>query len=516
MKGRFLFFMIGLLPFLFPGYLFAAKPGDIYADIFFPGDGSISNSGPYGVTTKIGIRKSQTYSHEFFVEGSTNVPHTGIGFTLYLCSEVNNNHTYIWQRFDNGSPNGGIPTVSPSVAAQVRSYPAWSNNLICEAPPPDSACPDSDGDGLCDPCDQWPDDPNVGSEWYLKGYLKYKGEIVGSYGSPSKTKSDYDRFSVKDEYAQPDGFPGLGMFIGVGGGTSGGFYVDQDIFHKAGGETVFLSDPPLMFKTSCAPVDDITQCGPAICQDDKVPAVEKEDYPLNNSEIPTEEPYIELDKPYYKPIPKPNSQDPVSTDPCPEHRALCTNTCGGSRKVSNFACAGTGGNSHVICSCDSAGGYEFAPGFSDIGDLSFSTATSTGDSSTTSKFGSGTGKDYDPNSVGSDTDDLNQDGDPTNDSYAYKEGQVDFAPVQAAYGRLVGKFPFNLANSFVDVFRPFANAQGSTPTFIYKVVGHVVRFDLSPFNDFARFIRSMFALGLTLSTILALLYIYVGIDFRRK
>ena len=35
-------------------------------------------------------------------------------------------------------------------------------------------------------------------------------------------------------------------------------------------------------------------------------------------------------------------------------------------------------------------------------------------------------------------------------------------------------------------------------------------------HDFARFIRSMFALGLTLSTILALLYIYVGIDFRRK
>ena len=515
MKGRILFFLIGLLPFLFPGYLFAAKPGDIYADIFFQGNGSISNSGSYGILTKIGIRKTQSYSHEFFSEGSTNVPYTDIGFTLYVCSEVNNNHTYTWRRFDNGH-SGGAPGVSPSVAAQVRSYPAWSNNLICEAPPPESTCPDSDGDGLCDPCDQWPDDPEVGSEWYLKGYLEYKGEIVGSYGSPSKTKSDYDRFSVKDEYAKPDGFPGLGIMVGAAPGSPSGFYVDQDIFNKAGGKTVFLSDPPLLFKHSCAPVEDITQCGPAVCQDDAFPQVEKEDYPLNNSEIATEEPYIELDRPYYKPIPKSNLNDPISTDPCPEHRALCSNTCGGSRKVSRFACAGTGGKSHVVCECDSKGGYEFAPGFNDVGDDKFTTAMSDGNKSTTSKFGSGTGKQYSPDSIGSGTDDLNQDGDPTNDSYGYEEGQADFGPVQAAYGRLTGKFPFNLANSFVDVFRPFANAQGSTPTFTYNISGHVVHFDLAPFNDFARFVRSMFALGLSLSTILALLYIYVGIDFRRR
>lgn len=500
MKGRFLFFLIGLLPFLFSSFVYSASHGDLRLKVINPGQ-SNRHIGSGNIRTSFSLIVSNNiYSIDYQYTNYGTEPQTGYGF---VSAQIMGCTPEGWRSLST------LPSsCSNSLYSQAFDLSTYNESETCTIPSLNS-CPDTDGDGLCDPCDQWPDDPNVGNEWYLKGYLKYKGKIVGSYGSPSKSDSSYDRFSVADEYAEPDGFPGLGLMVGAAPGSPSGFIVNQDIFHKAGGETVFLSDPPLMFKTSCAPVDDITQCGPAICQDDKVPEVEKEDYPLNNSEVSTEEPYIELDKPYFKPIAKSNSNNPVSTDPCPEHRALCSNTCGGSRKVSNFACAGTGGNSHVICSCDSAGGYEFAPGFSDIGDLSFSTATST-------KFGSGTGKDYDPNSIGSETDDLNQDGDATNDSYAYKEGQVDFAPIQAAYGRLTGKFPFNLANSFIDVFRPFANAQGSTPTFNYEVIGHDVRFDLSPFNDFARFIRSMFALGLTLSTILALLYIYIGIDFRRK
>ena len=512
MKGRILFFMIGLLPF-FPSILHAATVGDLR---FF----KLSDFVPVTVNFSTTIFTSYNLDFKSYIINwkSTNFE-TGVTYynyekskhILYSCS-VNESGKYYWQPFSIGHQS--VVGISYSLSSHFSSLPAYDPDEVC-GPPPETTCPDTDGDGLCDPCDQWPDDPNVGNEWYLKGYLKYNGKIVGTYGSPSKNKPNYDRLSIDDEFAEPDGFPGLGMFVGAGGGTSGGFYVNQDIFHKAGGETVFLSEPALMFKTSCAPVDDITQCNNAICQNDKPPEVDKDDYPLNNSEIPTDEQYIELDKPYYKPISKPSSNDPISLDPCPEHRALCTNTCGGTRRVSNFACAGTNANSHVICSCDSTGGYEFSPSFNDIGDTTFSSSTQTG-SSTINKYGSGSGKDYDPNFIGSNSDDLNQDGDFTNDSYSYKEGQVDFAPVQAAYGRLTGKFPFNLANSFVDVFRPFANAKGSTPTFSYSIAGHVVLFDLSPFNDFARFIRSMFALGLTLSTILALLYIYVGIDFRRK
>ena len=506
MKGRFLFFLIGLLPF-YISITYAASVGDIKSNFTYS-----KHNGSITGTTNIHTIEMNNQNGIIFFNYPTKTVGPGeysyimIQGGLMTCIESKGNYT--WR-------HNGISAALPfdySVLSKLN-YPQYNKSDICGPKLP--SCPDTDGDGLCDPCDQWPDDPSVGSDWYLKGYLKHNGKIVGTYGSPSKNKPDYDRLSIADEFAEPDGFPGLGMFIGAGGGTSGGFYVNQDIFHKAGGETVFLSEPALMFKTSCAPVDDFTQCNNAICQNDKPPEVKKEDYPLDNSEVPAEEPYIELDKPYYKPIPKPDPNDPPSTDPCPEHRALCSNTCGGTRRVSNFACAGTNANSHVICSCDSTGGYEFSPSFNDIGDTTFSSSTQTG-SSTIDKYGSGSGKDYDPKSIGSVTDDLNQDGDPTNDSYSYEEGQVDFAPVQAAYGRLVGKFPFNLANSFVDVFRPFANAQGSTPTFTYEVVGHIVRFDLAPFNDFARFIRSMFALGLTLSTILALLYIYVGIDIKRK
>ena len=501
MKGRFLFFLIGLLPFLFVENVYS-----FHQKVFY----SIQIEDSWA--TSMPDRWSVTADNEILLGPPK---HTGkIYYADVVLFYTESEACSDWKRtvmIASFSSLGEGTRVSPKARNLTVADVSKELNDSCAQ----TKCPDTDGDGVCDPCDQWPDDPSVGSEWYLKGYLEYNGKIVGTYGSPSKSNKDYDRFSVADEYAQPDGFPGLGMMIGAAPGSPSGFYVDQDIFHKAGGKTVFLSDPALIFKTSCAPVEYITQCGPSICQDDKFPEVEKEDYPLNNSEIPTDEQYIELDKPYYKPIPKPSSNDPISPDSCPEHRALCTNTCGGTRRVSNFACAGTNANSHVICSCDSTGGYELSPSFNDIGDTTFSSSTQTG-SSTINKYGSGSGKDYDPNSIGSNSDDLNQDGDPTNDSYAYKEGQVDFAPVQAAYGRLTGKFPFNLANSFVDVFRPFANAQGSTPTFTYEVVGHVVRFDLSPFNDFARFIRSMFALGLTLSTILALLYIYVGIDFRRK
>ena len=499
MKGRFLFFFFGALPFLFVenAYSFHQK-------VFYSIQGE--QSWPYSLPSgwSAADNKISYGPHQ----------HTGKKYDVdvvlfYTESEACSDWIRISTTSSFSSLGEGTLVSKPARYLTAADVHQELNDSCVQK------CPDIDGDGLCDPCDQWPDDPSVGPEWYLKGYLKYNGKIVGTYGSPSKNKPNYDRLSIADEFAEPDGFPGLGMFVGAGGGTSGGFYVDQDIFQKSGGETVFLSEPALMFKTSCAPIDDITQCNNAVCQQDKPSEVDKDDYPLNNSEIPTDEQYIELDKPYYKPIPKPSSNDPVSTDPCPEHRALCTNTCGGTRRVSNFACAGTNANSHVICSCDSTGGYEFSPSFNDIGDTTFSSSTQTG-SSTINKYGSGSGKDYDPKSIGSETDDLNQDSDSTNDSYAYKEGQVDFAPVQAAYGRLTGKFPFNLANSFVDVFRPFANAQGSTPTFSYSIAGHVVLFDLSPFNDFARFIRSMFALGLTLSTILALLYIYVGIDFRRK
>ncbi|MDO5673476.1 MAG: hypothetical protein Q4G66_00950 [bacterium] len=513
MKGRFLFFLIGLLPFLFPDssfgqfFVFYERYPNPITGHSYPDTWSISSEEKIiGSSGSVGPK----FLFNIYVYKNTDFKCTN----FQIISSISSYY---------GDPGPGIEVQSLDDISNIL------NNQTCG-----SICPDTDGDGLCDQCDEYPNDSEIGKEVWMKGLYQYDGKTVATKTSPTNKNKNFDTTQLiqNESGTYNRNFPGYKL---DGFGAGGAISIDNDEFVKGGGKIFFADDPYVITEITCPEVENIDQCQQIEC-------VRKPRKHLGNTaedtmglkSVDSETPYFDIDpknqdakaqstpedisqtEPYYKPIAKSDPNDPVSTDPCPEHRALCTNTCGGSRKVSRFACEGTGGKSHVVCECDSKGGYEYAPSFNDIGDDKFTTATSDGDKSTTSNFGSGTGKGYDPDSVGSGTDDLNQDGDPTNDSYSYEEGQVDFSPVQAAYGRLTGKFPFNLANSFVDFFRPFANAQGSTPTFTYEVVGHVVRFDLSPFNDFARFIRSMFALGLTLSTILALLYIYVGIDFRRK
>ena len=230
---------------------------------------------------------------------------------------------------------------------------------------------------------------------------------------------------------------------------------------------------------------DITDGEPKII--DKLEDVEKNG---ENQAYPTEQkaadaPYLDLDK------------------TCDELRSKCNSSCGAATNVKSFGCSE---NKHMVCECLNNGSWEVADNWDDLGTTINQSETTTnnyyGDGDSTTGGGAVTGVSGD--GTGGFT-----------GSYEYVEGSYNYDSFGSHYAKLATKFPFSLRTTIGSIYSDFKGS-GSAPVYSYIIYGHSVAIDLSSFDDIAKMIRSIFALGITLSTIVMLIYLYVGIDLRGK
>lgn len=363
----------------------------------------------------------------------------------------------------------------------------------------ETECPDSDSDGLCDACDEDPNDSTVGGDLYLKGYYQYNGETVGTLVSYSPSSTSYDTTRVNKEYSGditevPGYVLGLGMPSHI---------ITRD-FIDGGGQFIGLIQPEKITTVSCAPVTDIAACNSGICNFAPANASAAEKYPeVGESIKPTTEQKQE-NAPYLYP-----------EKTCDEYRSLCTSSCGGTPMVQSFACSeGSSGSRHVNCKCVHDGYYELAPDWNSLGPQTESTTGEDDTGSGTVGTGTTTTGGGSATSAGGDQD-IDGDGSVDGSSYEYAEGKVDYSPMGAAFGRLGGKFPFSLRHTISDLYSSFRSS-GSAPSYTYSIYGRSLTISLSAWNDIAQMVRSLFALGIVLSTIIMLIYLYVGIDLRGK
>ena len=317
------------------------------------------------------------------------------------------------------------------------------------------------------------------------------GTPVAVYTSFSANSEKYDMLTIKHEYNYPDKFPGLVYVVGSPS------YIDEKAFHQGGGTIDYLAKPEPWRKYKCNAVESLDQCTKAVCNFDVETDAKKADDKLKevaddgaNNFSTTEQkaadaPYMDLDK------------------NCDQLRSQCHKSCGAATNVKSFACSE---NKHMVCECLNDGKWEVAETWNDLGTTINQSETTTnnyyGDGDSTTGGGGVTGVSGDGTSG-------------FTGSYEYVEGSYDYDSFGSHYAKLANKFPFSLRTTIGSIYSDFKGS-GSAPVYSYNIYGHSVAIDLSSFDDIAKMIRSIFALGVTLSTILMLIYLYVGIDLRGK
>jgi len=351
-------------------------------------------------------------------------------------------------------------------------------------------CADSDSDGLCDVCDDAPNDSTVGPTKYVRGYYELNdGTTVATIYSYSPTDKTNDLVTIDKKYNYPDKFPGLVYAVGMAS------YIDEKEFIKGGGRFAGLSKAEPVYTMKCNPVESLDQCSKAVCNitDGEPEILEKiEDVEANGEAqaYPTEQkaadaPYLDLDK------------------TCDELRTKCNSSCGAATNVKSFGCSE---NKHMVCECLNNGTWEVADDWDELGVTIDQSETTTnnyyGEGDSTTGGGSVTGVSDD--GTGGFT-----------GSYEYVEGSYNYDSFGSHYSQLASKFPFSLRTTIGSIYFDFKGS-GAAPVYYYTIYGHSVTIDLSSFDDIAKMIRSIFALGITLSTMIMLIYLYVGIDLRGK
>jgi len=352
------------------------------------------------------------------------------------------------------------------------------------------SCQDSDSDGLCDVCDDKPYDSTVGPTKYVRGYYELKdGTTVATIYSYSATDKTNDIVTISKKYNYPGKFPGLVYAVGMAS------YIDEKEFIKGGGRFAGLSKAEPVYTMKCNTVASSDLCTKAICDitDGEPKILDKLEDVVENGEnqaYPTEQkaadaPYLDLDK------------------TCDELRSKCNSSCGAATNVKSFGCSE---NKHMMCECLNDGSWEVADNWDDLGTTINQSETTTnnyyGDGDSTTGGGGVTGVSGD--GTGGFT-----------GSYEYVEGSYNYDSFGSHYARLATKFPFSLRTTIGSIYSDF-KGNGSAPVYTYIIYGRSVTIDLSSFDDIAKMVRSFFALGITLSTIVMLIYLYVGIDLRGK
>lgn len=351
-------------------------------------------------------------------------------------------------------------------------------------------CPDTDSDGLCDVCDDAPDDSTIGPDTYLKGYYELDGEIVATLVSSSSSSSSYDRILL-NKSRQHTNFDGLCI------GSCAP--IDEQSFIDGGGKFTALIDPKKIYSLSCSTVESGNTCADTICQMDDAPGRPDESLDKEDAEPIILEPDTKQQLAPYL-----NDQD------CSGRRSQCATACKSAFGVKSFTCSDDGKNSS--CICDSGGQWnlynDYSSSQTSIVNTSIDTDINTviGDGDTASGGGAVT-------DAGS-TSDTNSDGNPNNDQYNYIEGSLDFNRWGQAVSNLKSKFPFSLGSTFSSYYQSF-NSSSSPAPFTYSIAGHTVSFDLSAWNNIAQMIRSMFAFGLAISTIGLTIYAFTSMDIWR-
>ncbi len=351
-------------------------------------------------------------------------------------------------------------------------------------------CSDSDSDGLCDVCDDAPYDSTIGPTKYVRGYYELNdGTTVATIYSYSATDKTNDIVTIDKKYNYPDKFPGLVYAVGMAS------YIDEKEFIKGGGRFAGLSKAEPVYTMKCNPVKSLDLCTKAVCEQtnpelkilEQIKNVEengeKQAYPTEQKAA--DAPYLNLDK------------------TCDQLRSICNSSCGSATNVKSFGCSE---NKSMVCECLNNGALEIADSWNNLGiaiDQSLTT--------TNNYYGDGTSA-----TGGGSVNGVSDDGTGGfSGSYGYIEGTYNYDSFGSHYSQLASKFPFSLRTTIGSIYSDFKGI-GAAPVYKYTIYGHVVTIDLSSFDDIAKMIRSIFALGVTLSTILMLIYLYVGIDLRGK
>ncbi|ADW17503.1 hypothetical protein Despr_1339 [Desulfobulbus propionicus DSM 2032] len=444
-----------------------------------------------------------------------------IGETEMSYSAVTITSGYTWRKitlygmFWNGtrwaySVIGGLMTVTPECFSTLLSQGiiSVSSNVTASffAAKPGCTvdCLDSDSDGLCDVCDDNPYDSTVAGTKYLKGWYELSdGTVVAGIISYSAQNDNYDMISIYSAYNYPEKFPGLVYSIG-----SFPSYIDEKSFFAAGGRVTYLATPDKLHTIKCNTVSSVDQCTDSVC--------EKDTSDSGDSEILTENTTAD-DAEQVFPTTEQKGEDVGLMDldkTCDDLKSKCSSSCGSSALIKNFACSE---NKHMICECMSNGQWELA---SDFNEVNQTIDNSTTNNTTNNYYGDGdtsTGGGSSTSVSGSDTD---GDGDVDNSdgwtgSYQYVEGKFDYEGIASHFSQFTTKFPFSLRSTFKDIYSDFKGS-GSAPVYTYSIYGKNITIDLSSFDNIAQMVRSLFALGITISTIVLLIYLYVGVDLRGK
>lgn len=487
MKNILLFFFGFIIIFAISINCFAALPGDCQRFFFYRYEcGTLSSSSwfynNFGFNALTGDI-SLPYS---MVSGGAGTTYCRYKlFTSYFFNDT-------WNLLDQQNISAGQQTTfeshfptdfgGPPIQVQEDLSSLDINKYVngCE-----SSCNDSDSDGVCDQCDVAPNDSSMGKTGYVKGYYEYNGKMVAGLTSFSPENSTYDAIEI---YEHDPEIPGY--VLGLGMPT----YINESEFLAGGGKFIALQTPEQTYEMSCPSVTSLDQCEQIECEIKPVGSSATNELP-NNGKGETEVAETEQ-----------KAEDAGMLDldkTCDQLRSKCASSCGGATNIQSFACSE---NEHMVCQCLSNGSWELAKDWSEVGKQITITETTTVPSYGTGEISSGGGA---TTSVSG-----SSDGSLTG-SYGYVEGNINYDTLSSHFSQFNSKFPFSLRSTLSSIYSDFKGT-GAAPVYTYSVYGKTVTIDLAAWNDIAKMIRSFFALGITLSTIVLLIYLYVGIDLRGK
>lgn len=336
-------------------------------------------------------------------------------------------------------------------------------------------CPDSDNDGLCDACDEAPNDSKVGADVYLKGYYEYQGVVVASIISGSASNTSYDQIRFNNN--RPiSAFPGF--VLGLNTPSS----IDEKTFAQAGGKFVALATPDKIATKACAQVPQGQSCGSSVCSQTVVDASGNAKNPANaTAQTPNTQQ-------------KMDDNNLLNTNRTRQERINdCANTCSSTGAVASFAESG----GSYLCSCKSGGSVALYANKAAEGSLTGQPLDSLGNQLTSNAGASGTssvtGHDV---GLGTGTD-TNADG--KDDSYTGTGAhELDFKPLVTAAGSFGDKFPFSVIGN-IGSMCSYLVASPQAPVFHPSIFGHTFDVDLSPFDSVVSFLRTLMELALTVA-----------------
>lgn len=348
-------------------------------------------------------------------------------------------------------------------------------------------CPDTDNDGLCDACDDDPEDSNIGADLYLKGYYEYDGETVATLRSYKSENSSYDHLTLAIDRKNAS-FPGL--IIGLGMPSS----ISESDFASGGGKFIAFVEPEKILTKKCRQVESTEDCTDTICeiQDPNQSVLDRSTDPLNDEAI---KPSTEQKQDDHKLL---NPEVPEST-----RQQDCAQSCGGTINIKQFAFVQkSSGGGYFYCECTNGGVLSLLENFNQ--DLQGKDPNQA-DLDEINEQLTGTGTGTITGGLGGSLIDSDQDG--HIDGYQQGDGTVDFSPLIRSYGQLKERFPFSLVYAIQTYAEQFY-APPQAPSFDFKIGGKTLVINLSFMDPVANFVRSMLAFLFVIMAIWAILKIF--------